>query len=224
MSQLKSCFVVSQIGEAESEQRHHADAVLNHIIKPALSTDFDVKRVDEIYHSDKIDDKIFNHLHTSDLVVVDITDSNPNVFLELGYRLALKKPTIYICQKSTTPVPFDIRTINIIFYDLTADGTKMLDNISEAKNRIAKTAKTLDYISEDAESTEDPLDKLLKETADIKSVVNHIFDNLDQSASPSNQANISIQEQMLLMGMEEPDKLERFIDLISRYQSVFQAQ
>ena len=50
----KTCFVVSAIGEEETEIRKHADTVLEHIIKPAIESEFDVKQVDEIYHSDKI--------------------------------------------------------------------------------------------------------------------------------------------------------------------------
>jgi len=114
----KTCFVVSAIGQEKSEIRNHSDSVLKHIIKPALSDKYDVTRADELYHSDKIDEKIFKALSDSDLAIVDITGNNPNVFLELGYRKALDLPTIFLRQQTDEDIPFDIRTINIIQYDL----------------------------------------------------------------------------------------------------------
>lgn len=96
----KTCFVVSAIGEEKSDIREHSDSVLEYIIRPALSDKYEVKRADELYHSDRIDDKIFDALSNSDLVIVDVTGNNPNVFLELGYRKALNLPTIFLRQKN----------------------------------------------------------------------------------------------------------------------------
>ncbi|MFU2207005.1 hypothetical protein, partial [Streptococcus pluranimalium] len=153
----KTCFVVSAIGEEGSEIRDHSDSVLNYIVKPALEPKYDVKRADELYHSDKIDDKIFEALSKSDLVIVDITGNNPNVFLELGFRKALNLPTIFLRQKTVDPIPFDIRTINTIHYDLkNHSGKAMLDSVKETVKRIQKTEESIDFTvftSEDSDTT-----------------------------------------------------------------------
>lgn len=153
----KTCFVVSAIGEENSDIREHSDSVLEYIIKPALSDKYTVNRADELYHSDKIDDKIFEALSKSDLVIVDITGNNPNVFLELGFRKALNLPTIFLRQKTEQPIPFDIRTINTIHYDLkNPSGKAMLDSVKETVKRIQKTEESLDFTvlaSEDTNTT-----------------------------------------------------------------------
>ena len=61
----KTCFVVSIIGNEDSEERAHANNVLDYIIKPAVSDEFDVIRADTLYHSDRIDSKILEHLRSS---------------------------------------------------------------------------------------------------------------------------------------------------------------
>lgn len=138
----KTCFVVSSIGEEKSKIREHSDSVLEYIIKPALDDKYIVERADELYHSDRIDDKIFDSLSKSDLVIVDITGNNPNVFLELGYRKALNLPTIFLRQKTNEEIPFDIRTINTIHYDLiNTSGKQMLDSVRETIDRIKKQKK-----------------------------------------------------------------------------------
>ena len=179
----KTCFVVSPIGEERTEIRKHADTVLEHIIKPALESEFDVKRVDEIYHSDKIDEKIFELLTNSDLVLVDITDNNPNVFLELGYRIALNKPIIYIRQETPENIPFDIRTINIISYIIKDGGEKTLRNVKIAKERISNTANHLKYYPHNNLKKENLEEILYHDILEIKTTVNNIFNNLNKFPS-----------------------------------------
>lgn len=223
----KTCFVVSPIGDEGSEIRKHADTVLEHIIKPALESEFDVKRVDEIYHSDKIDEKIFELLINSDLVLVDITDNNPNVFLELGYRMALNKPTIYIRQETLENIPFDIRTINIISYDIKDGREKTLTNVKIAKERISNTANSLEYSPHSELDQESLGERLHRDVLEIKTTVNSIFDNLNKF-SPLDKENASsqsdFQEKLLTMAMDDPDKLDNFLKVFSNYQNLFSSQ
>lgn len=223
----KTCFVVSPIGDEGSEIRKHADTVLEHIVKPALESEFDVKRVDEMYHSDKIDEKIFELLTNSDLVLVDITDNNPNVFLELGYRIALNKPTIYIRQETPENIPFDIRTINIISYDIKDGGEKTLTNVKIAKERISNTANSLEYSPHSELDQESLGERLHLDVLEIKTTVNNIFDNLNKF-SPLDKENASsqsdFQEKLLTMAMDDPDKLDNFLKVFSNYQNLFSSQ
>lgn len=48
-------------------------------------------------------------------MIADITDLNPNVMVELGLRLASKKPTIVIMEEDGI-IPFDIRDFHILSY------------------------------------------------------------------------------------------------------------
>ena len=51
------------------------------------------------------------------LIIVEITNDNPNVWYELGYASALNKPIIMVCSdERQPPYPFDIQHKNILTY------------------------------------------------------------------------------------------------------------
>lgn len=136
---MKTCFVVSPIGADNSPIRNNADKLLRHIIEPVCKAlEYEVKRVDQIIHTNSINDQIITNLKNADLVIADLTGNNPNVFFELGYRNALGKPTIQLATKDTE-LPFDVSTINTYFYDLTD-----LDNVDSVKLNLINLIKILE--------------------------------------------------------------------------------
>lgn len=101
---MKECFIVSPIGNDDSEIRKRANQLLNHIIKPVCAQlEFEVIRVDQINASDSINQTIIEKLSESELVIADITDHNPNVFYEIGYRYRTNKPMIHLRAPLKTP-------------------------------------------------------------------------------------------------------------------------
>lgn len=222
----KTCFVVSAIGQEKSEVRNHSDSVLKHIIKPALSDKYDVTRADELYHSDKIDEKIFKALSDSDLAIVDITGNNPNVFLELGYRKALDLPTIFLRQQTDEDIPFDIRTINIIQYDLkNASGTNMLDSVQKTIERIQKTEETLDFSALKNKNNDGKDYVTTQEFSQLTSTINNIYDAVEKLSHEvkniSKAKHSTTQEDIIMMAFQNPEKLEKFFELQNKYPSVF---
>ena len=126
----KNVFFVSPIGEEDSKERIRSNKVMKYLLKPVLrDLGFKITRADEINSTDKIDDSIYKNLYKSDLVIVDITGLNPNVFLELGYRMSLNdhlnnSPLIIIkdkCDKSK--IPFDIVTHPVNQYTFDVEGS-----------------------------------------------------------------------------------------------------
>ena len=214
----KTCFVVSVIGKENSKERTHADDVFNHIIEPALANEFDVTRADKIYHADKIDNKIFQSLKNSDLVVADLTGKNPNVFLEVGYRMALGKPIIFLVQKNSEPLPFDIQSINICHYDILGD--KVLAEASKAKNYIEKTVKTFTFDKEE----DTPVEEIT--TNELKKILLNIQNNSDTMnirmlyGSSQYKNGLSFQETLLKTALDEPDKIERLLSLMNKYPQI----
>lgn len=212
----KTCFVVSVIGKENSNERIHADNVFNHIIEPALLNEFEVIRADKMYHADKIDNKIFSSLKSSDLVVADLTGKNPNVFLEIGYRMALGKPIIFLVQKNSEPLPFDIQSINICHYDIL--GENALSEASKAKKYIEETVKTFTF---DKEEEDVPAEEIT--TNELKKILLNIQNNLDTMNSRlldgSYQTNngLSFQETLLKTALDEPDKVDRLLSLMTKY-------
>lgn len=218
----KICFVVSQIGEANSDERNHADRVLKHIIIPSLKDEFEIVRADTMYHSDRIDDKIFEQLQTSDLVIADLTNNNPNVFLEVGYRMALDMPLIFIMQENSLPIPFDIRTTNIIRYDLNSNGSTILDSVAKTIDTIKSIVGGISFSTHTGTvPTDKPKieDIILKNTSDIKEILIKVLNIVSQDTTQDFN-EVSFQEKLLTTALENPDKLEKLFDLMNKYPQI----
>ena len=137
---MKTCFVVSPIGETDSEIRSDADKLFKYIISPVCeSCGFEPVRVDQINDSDSITQTIIDKLLSSELVIADISGHNPNVFFEMGYRKCTDKPIIHLKKKGET-IPFDVNTVRTFEYDLTD-----LDNVEETKKRLEQTIGTFSF-------------------------------------------------------------------------------
>ena len=63
-------------------------------------------------------EKIREQIIRADLIIGDVTGSNPNVFYELGLAHARGKPVIFITQDPPEQAPVDIRAFEFISYDL----------------------------------------------------------------------------------------------------------
>jgi hypothetical protein len=60
--------------------------------------------------------------------VAEITTHNPNVFYELGYAHALRKPALLLVRRQEgETMPFDIRGYRAIFYDDSIGGKKTVE-------------------------------------------------------------------------------------------------
>lgn len=119
---FKTCFVASPIGEDNSDMRRRSNQLFNEIIIPACSKHGVTPiRSDQKFDNDKINDTILNELLRSDLVIADLTDNNPNVFFEVGYRQALEKEIIHIyLANADYKLPFDVYNIRAIPYSLSS--------------------------------------------------------------------------------------------------------
>lgn len=114
----KKCFVISPIGKEGSDIRLHADDFFDLVVQPALEPfGFEVIRADKINKPSVITNDIIELVQLSDLCIVDLTFSNPNVFYECGRRHEVGKPTIQLIKKGES-IPFDLGGIRTIEYDL----------------------------------------------------------------------------------------------------------
>jgi len=113
------CFVISPIGDDDSETRKSADDVFDLIIKPAVEKyAFEVIRADKIPSSGSITEDVIRLVQEAELCIVDLTEHNPNVFYECGRRHETGKPIIQIIHKREEKIPFDLAGIITIKYDL----------------------------------------------------------------------------------------------------------
>lgn len=131
----KKCFVISPIGEKDSDIRRHADSFLKLLVEQSLSEfNFDIIRADQIATSSIITNDIVEYVQQSELCLVDLTFHNPNVFYECGRRHENGKATIQLIKKGEK-LPFDVAGIRTIEYDLT-DPWTTLESVKILKDFI----------------------------------------------------------------------------------------
>ncbi|UCF92114.1 MAG: hypothetical protein JSW39_28255 [Desulfobacterales bacterium] len=79
---------------------------------------FNCVRADEILISEPVVEDVKEKISGADLVIVDFTNKNPNVYYEAGLADAWKKKWIVIAQ-SSDDLTFDVRHIRTILYSNT---------------------------------------------------------------------------------------------------------
>ena len=229
---MKTCFVVSPIGKENSNTRINADKLFKHIIKPVCDAcDFNPIRVDKLNDANSITQTIIEHLEKSDLVIADITELNPNVFYEMGYRARTQKPLIHLKRKGER-LPFDVTTIRTLEYDLTD-----LDSVEEIKERLAQTIESFDYsdssesVAEEPSITNSPstIMPVLYEILDsINEVKREIQNNNDQTlatvirsmqpAQPQVSPETAMQMQLLGSFVQNPEAFMKLVELVDKTQ------
>jgi hypothetical protein len=93
------------------------EEVLRHLITPAAVQAGFKAEIAKKSGSDVIQATIINDLSNADLVIADLTEHNPNVLFELGWRMACNKPVALIRAKGTRPI-FDVdHMLRVYDYD-----------------------------------------------------------------------------------------------------------
>ena len=117
------------------------DAVYTGYIRPGLeSAGFEVFRADEELRAGDIRTDMFQELLLADLVVVDLTIDNPNVWYELGVRHALRARGVLLVQSERAYQPFDIYTDRKLRYHL-KDGLPDPASLEADKKALADMAQ-----------------------------------------------------------------------------------
>ena len=148
----KKCFVIGPIGEVGSPIRDAADAFMTHIVEPTikrpeLGYGMPVQRADTLGEPGRITSQIITLLKEADLVIADLTGSNPNVYYELSLRHALGKPAIHMAADGTT-LPFDIHDNRTIFYTM---------DIRRVNAACAELAQQVERVSAEGYKASNPI-------------------------------------------------------------------
>lgn len=109
-------------------------------IKPALkAAGFTVIRADEEQRAGDIRTDMFQELLLADLVVVDLSIDNPNVWYELGVRHGLRSRGVIQIQCKRDYLPFDVYTDRTLRYHL-KDTAPDPDFLDQDKQTLASFA------------------------------------------------------------------------------------
>lgn len=115
---LGNVFVVMQFSGFEE--------LYTDVIEP-LTKEFGLHayRADQVYGPGSIIEDIIRGIETAQIVIAEITPTNENVFYEVGYAHALKKPTILLVDREKKEkLPFDLSGYRCLFYQNSIGGKR----------------------------------------------------------------------------------------------------
>jgi hypothetical protein len=120
-----ACFVIMPF-------KSELDFVWGVIKETVQAHGIECLRADEKFISQPVVEDLKYQIAEADLVIVDFTDKNPNVYYEAGIADALKKKWIVLAQ-SQDDLTFDVRHIRTILYSnrMGAD-IRLRENLSQA--------------------------------------------------------------------------------------------
>lgn len=165
----KFCFVVMPFGPGQEYQggREESDFIYNAIIRPAVDNavktfqsrygdtiehELDVIREVENVAPGAITASIVRNIAESHIAIVDITGRNPNVFLELGVRFALRRNGTILLAQNLNELPFNVHNFRVVEYSPRFSG---IDKAQ--KDLTAAILKTLDLLASASPPTTDSL-------------------------------------------------------------------
>lgn len=137
-------FVAMPFGVKEGRD---FNAVYRRLIKPALESEgFEVFRADEEMRAGSIRADMFQELLLADLVVVDLSIDNPNVWYELGVRHALRSRGVILIHSKRDDRPFDVYTDRTLRYSVakvTEDEAAVPapEKLEEDRKRLGRMAR-----------------------------------------------------------------------------------
>ncbi len=97
-------------------------------------------KADDIYSNRPVMEDVWTHLNQARLVIADLTDSNPNVFYELGIAHTLGKDVIMIAQH-LTKVPFDVGHVRYINYVYPSQVERFEVALRDTISQVVKDSK-----------------------------------------------------------------------------------
>ena len=143
----KTCFVIMPFGHKRDilsdgqVQDIDFDQVYRQIIKPTVERlMLRCTRADEVSKSGLIHKDMIERILNSDLVVVDITTLNANVFYELGIRHTARLSGTVLVRMANKPIPFNIGGMFVSEYQ--GDSPEAISHSQDISKRTFATASS----------------------------------------------------------------------------------
>lgn len=136
----KKLGVVMPISKTESCSADHWAEVYEIVSDVAKELEYDCRLVSDTYETNLIHQEIVENIYNDEVVVCDISERNPNVFFELGLRMATQKPTVII-KDYDTDCPFDVSNNRYLEYPRDLHYQSILRFKADLSKLIQSTAK-----------------------------------------------------------------------------------
>ena len=119
---VKDIFIAMPFGVKQAKAKRYKidfDRVYDKAIRPATEElGLQIIRADEEQDGGIIHALMIERLICTDIVIVDITNENPNVYYELGIRHCARPYSTILIYDKNTRLPFDIQPLRAISYEL----------------------------------------------------------------------------------------------------------
>ncbi len=218
----KRCFVVGPIGDDDSDDRIHADWLLEEIVEPVIDEhfpDFVVERADKIATPGRIDAQVITALLEAELVIADLTSLNPNAFYELGIRHMAQKPIIHMHLEGQK-IPFDVASFRSIKFsrkrprDLKNGRTALREAVSSATAEDHEIDNPVTFARGRLELNEHatPAERVLQEQ--LAAISDRLY-QLERSNLTQIEYDDPIEELKRILGdLEAPNKRSKIVYLV----------
>ncbi len=209
---MKKCFIACPIGNENSTYRKNSDFLLKSIVKPVLESEFNIERSDLISSTNKITDEIIERLTNSELVIVDLSSHNPNVFYELGFRHALNRPTITMINKDDH-IPFDVSAYRTIYY------SELHNDVLNAKEQLKNTIETFSddefnfENKNDSSNTNNAYGALNRHLLDIKNDLSELKESVPKITEQEPEIPADSMVRMMELAIQYPEQFEKLMKM-----------
>lgn len=149
---MSIAFVVMQIGDPELDQ------LFDTVIQPAIeAAGLQAKRVDRDNEGGLLKSEIIEFLNNSEIIVADLTNERPNVYLEVGYAMGIDKlrNLILTCRSDHLPgnprwrpdgpkIHFDLAGYDILLWEASEPDSfrqQLADRIRRRRARLSPVAQ-----------------------------------------------------------------------------------
>lgn len=125
---MNSCFVIQPFDDGRFDKR------FDDTFAPAIiAAGMEPYRVDRDPASVVPIEDVEVGIRRSDACFAEITTDNPNVWFELGFAIAARKPVVIACAEDRERFPFDVQHRSIIRYktDSASDFSELGDKITQ---------------------------------------------------------------------------------------------
>ena len=149
---LDTCFVMMPFGAWFD--RYYQD-----IYTPAIKeAGLEPIRADELFSTGSVVEQIWEQIQKAKVLLADLSGKNANVFYELGLAHAAKKPVVFT-SSLVDDVPFDLRHLRVIIYDIREPewATRLHKSIADyLRNAMKDPEKSIPHPFRILEESEQP--------------------------------------------------------------------
>ncbi len=188
----KKCFIITPVGLEGSDIRIETNGIIEAVIKPVLETEYKIIAAHLSIDSVLITKEIIQSIYDSDLVIANLSGSNPNVMYELSLAHALRKPVVHIIKDGEKP-PFDISAQRYISY------TNNMIGVVQLKEQLKIF-----------------VDSVMREGCNIS---NPITDTIDNISVKSSERSLSLDDGLNMIS-QRLSNIEKIIYRSSKYRNI----